>query len=360
MRVEDACQPVFARHETFHPRYGWFKKAVDRATEDPAVFHSDDATIRLGVGKNMVRAIRFWATAARLLTEAPNPDRPRRSLSVPTALGERLLGTGGWDPYLEDPATLWLLHWLLLAPGSRLPAWWIAFGEGTAVEFTERQLLDRVAGGLDTVGGWVGPHPSSVAKDVSCLLRTYAPRSGGSRDRLEDLLDCPFRELGLIHVSDADRTRFRFTIGSKRSLPGEVVAYAALDYVARTDPAARTVTVARLAGETGAPGPVFKLPERALAEALESVARKGQFDVSTVAGAPQLVFGCDPAVVATAVVGCYYGSPSSELAAGTWAARPSPLVIAQLPGFQKPPAGLDLLLEQLAKLNNCWAKAVAV
>ena len=280
---------------------------------------------------------------------------------MPTALGERLLGAAGWDPYLEDPATHWLLHWLFLAPGSRLPVWWIAFSEGTAIEFTEEQLLERVTDELDASGAWAGPHPSSVAKDVSCLLRTYAPRARGSRDRLEDLLDRPFRELGLIRVSDADTTRFRFTVGAKHSLPAEIVAYASLDFLARTEPAARTAMVARLFSEPGSPGPIFKLSEQALVDALESVARKtGLFDVSAVAGAPQLVLGSDPAVLATALIGSYYGSPSSELVAGAWAERPSPLVIEQLPDFREPPAELDGLLQELGEANDCWAGAVAV
>ena len=27
MRLVEAAKPTFARHETFHPRYGWFRKA---------------------------------------------------------------------------------------------------------------------------------------------------------------------------------------------------------------------------------------------------------------------------------------------------------------------------------------------
>ena len=33
MRLDESCERVFARHETFHPRYGWLKKAVDAAIE---------------------------------------------------------------------------------------------------------------------------------------------------------------------------------------------------------------------------------------------------------------------------------------------------------------------------------------
>jgi hypothetical protein len=52
--------PVFARHETFHPRFGWLKKGFDLAKQDPDIFLREDAPVRLGVGKNMVSAIRYW------------------------------------------------------------------------------------------------------------------------------------------------------------------------------------------------------------------------------------------------------------------------------------------------------------
>ena len=67
MRLVDAAKPTFARHETFHPRYGWFRKAYAFVAEDPRIFVAKDAPVRIGVGKNMVRAIRFWGLAAKLI-----------------------------------------------------------------------------------------------------------------------------------------------------------------------------------------------------------------------------------------------------------------------------------------------------
>ena len=67
MRLVQAAAPVFARHETFHPRYGWFRKAYSCTTADPTIFSRDDAPVRIGVGKNMVRSIRFWGLAAKLI-----------------------------------------------------------------------------------------------------------------------------------------------------------------------------------------------------------------------------------------------------------------------------------------------------
>lgn len=94
---------VFARHETFHPRFGWLKKGYDLALADPGIFLRDDAPVLLGVGKNMVRSIRYWCSAFKVLTEEDGQIQPTR-------LGQQLLDDDGWDPFLENPASLWLLR----------------------------------------------------------------------------------------------------------------------------------------------------------------------------------------------------------------------------------------------------------
>lgn len=105
--------PRFAGHETFPLRYGWLKKAVDGVADDPELFTRDDALVTLGVGKNMVRAIGHWALANRVLEEdADTPNNRGRKLRL-TPLGKFVFGRGGIDPYLEEPASLWLLHWQL-------------------------------------------------------------------------------------------------------------------------------------------------------------------------------------------------------------------------------------------------------
>ena len=48
MRLVDAALPMFARHETFHPRYGWFRKAYWFAKWDHYVFGRSDAPVVIG------------------------------------------------------------------------------------------------------------------------------------------------------------------------------------------------------------------------------------------------------------------------------------------------------------------------
>ena len=75
----------------------------------------------------------------------------------------RCLASRAGNPYMEDPGTLWLLHWQLLAPPSLLPVWWIAFNEFHPVEFTDEVLDHAVAVGLESVGR-VGEAASSFIR----------------------------------------------------------------------------------------------------------------------------------------------------------------------------------------------------
>ena len=322
MRLTDAAEHMFARHETFHPRYGWFRKAYAQAARDPRAFSRDDAPVEIGVGKNMVKAIRFWGLAAKMIVEDPKSPNPRSPDLVPTCFGHALFGESGWDRYMEDPGTLWLLHWRLLAAPSRLPVWWLAFNEFNAVEFTSDDLEATTAIQLDATAEWANPHPKSLKKDLSAFFRTYAPAERSHRTGIEDHLDCPLRELNLIDRSAATG-RYRFTLGPKASLPSAIVSYAVLDYVSRAGTGGKTVTLSRLAREPGAPGLAFKLTETELRAALEpTLERTDALSLTTPTGAAQLAWSQDPATVATTILDDYYGASPTDVLAGPYGDQP--------------------------------------
>jgi len=339
MRVDSCAEPVFARHESFHPRYGWMKKAIDGATADPRIFTQVRAVVDLGVGKNMVRSIRHWGLATKMLSQSEDPEHPRVPLSVPSRIGRVLLGDGGWDPYCEAPGTLWVLHWLLVAPPSKSPIWWIALNEFPAVEFDEEELLNYVTDFLAGVAEWDNPHPSSVKKDVDCFLRMYAAKEGSRRTLGDDLIDCPFRELGLLRAGAGTHRAYRLVIGPKPSLPPEVALYSALDFMARTDATSHTATVSRLATEPGSPGRAFKLTEADLTELLRrSVEEASGVRLTSSAGVPQLAYEEDAGLIAGRALWRYYQrlDPGSVQAAVPIAGRGADL-----------PAGADYLIDEV-------------
>jgi len=271
---------------------------------------TDDSTVELGVGKNMVRAIRFWAHAAKILANCLHETSRRAALSTPSRIGAAIFSDEGWDPYCEDPATLWLLHWWMLAPPSLLPVWWASFHEFTAIEFSDEDLSRFAVDHISSTPGWQPPHETSITKDVSCLLRTYGPTSGGPRVGIDDLLDCPFRDLGLLSPVAGHPRTFRFISGMKPTLPPQVVLFAALDFLARTEHAGgQTVTISRLSTEPGGPGRAFRLSEAALSASLEAAARGSQLvRLTAPAGIGQLHFEGAADDAASAVIEAYFAA----------------------------------------------------
>ncbi len=306
MRLFDACEPMFARHETFHPRYSWFRKAYAYVSTDPKIFSREEAPLLIGVGKNMVRSIRFWGLASKLIETVEANTRGRSTELVPTPLGHTLFGEFGWDPYMEDPGTLWLLHWLLLAPPSLLPVWWIAFNNFPAIEFKDDELLNFIMTKLGSVADWRMPHPSSLRKDVSALLRTYSPGEPSGRLGIDDVLDCPLRELSLISQESSSK-KYRFADGLKVDLPPEVIAYSALSFVSCSRTGGNTVTLGILANESGGPGKVFRLTEREILVSLELLVRKiDTLELSSSTGSVQLSWTGNVDDTALEVLDYYY------------------------------------------------------
>ena len=297
MDVNEAVPaPSFGRHETFHPRYGWLKKAYDQTARRSDAFRADDATVRFGVGKNMVSAIRFWSLAFKITT-----DERKNGLQT-TDLGDAIFGDNGLDPYLERPETLWILHWLLLAPPCRVPTWWLIMNQMPGTVMGAVDLHDAVQEMVRNNPEWDAPSPASVKRDVDVFLHTYTSR----RDRLtiEEYIDCPFRNLGLARHDDGS---IRFTFGPKTGLTPQVVAFACADFAARTE--VGEVSVARLAVEPGGVGHAFKLNEGDLAAALEA-ACGGIRNMSTtsVNGEPHLVFGEGADSAAQSMLAASYGA----------------------------------------------------
>ncbi|WP_419945065.1 DUF4007 family protein [Candidatus Poriferisodalis sp.] len=326
MQLSEAAQPVFARHETFHPRYGWFRKAYVAASRDPYVFASEDAPVRLGVGKNMVRSIRFWGLAAKVVTETPDPEAAsnrKPNIVVPTRFGEALFGDGGWDPWMEDPGTLWLLHWRMLAQPCRLPVWWLALCDFNAVEFELEDLNRTVMTQLRAVPDWKEPSESAVQKDLSAFMRTYAPTTRVGRETLDDAADCPLRELRLVGRSEATGAH-RYKLGPKPTLASAVAAHAVLDWIARIGLTGQTITLERIAAERGSPASVFKLSATDLTAALTpAVEASDSLDLATPTGVPQLSWKGNPSAVAAELMSEHFGVAPADPVAGLRGDEPS-------------------------------------
>ena len=266
------ANPSFAGHQTFAVRAGWLKKGMD-ALQNPqagasSVFSREDALVALGVGKNMVQSIRHWLLAFRLAEES-GCSRGRELL--PTPIGRSLFGDldgSGWDPFLEDAGTLWLLHWLLAGPGGPAFTWIWTFNLFREYEFTRESLTDAV---LSATASRMHKAlaPETAKRDVDCLLHTYSAGARAGTVAAEEALDCPLQMLGLIQPM-LDH-RFQFDIGPKRSLPGPVVDYALTAFWQWWSPMSPALSVRDIVYAEGSPGLVFKLDEDSVLEYLDGL-----------------------------------------------------------------------------------------
>lgn len=255
----------FAGHETFAFRHAWLKKGVDALNQDPESFQREDAIVTLGVGKNMVRSIRHWCLAARVADEEPG-TRARRLR--PTELGNRLLKDGGWDPYLEDEGTLWLLHWNLASAGTRAATWYWAFNRFHEYAFTRLAVLEALTRFLQTVG-WQDVSDLTLKRDVDCLVHTYLSRRDDVANG-EDPIECPLTGLGLL-VQEPDGERLRFRSGPKPTLPAGVFAYALAEFWNLKCRERQTLELRQIIGVEGSPAQVFRLDEDSVLSYLDRI-----------------------------------------------------------------------------------------
>ena len=333
----------FSGHQTFPFRYAWMPKAVAAVREDAGVFLSPDALVRLGVGRNMVASIRHWGEAlgifetrqgrSRLLSlgaflfggangavadpaalsnstppeSKENTDRSKRngndegrsqrSISFAADLVDPDESGRGRpaaaDPYLEDPGTLWLLHWRLTATPAPASTWHLAFTRFAASVFTRDELaawLLRCAHD----GGSRRTSPASIRRDLDVFIRTYLPSRRHARRPLEDTFDCPLAELGLLRSMGAGR--FELRRGARPSLPVLILLFAALEFWQREAPDQRTLPLERLLYGPGSPGAAFRLGDRDLVEMVERLPGRWGVRYDETAGMRLLLRErtCDP------------------------------------------------------------------
>lgn len=256
----------FSGHESFACRYAWLPKALGAIQSNPDVFADEEkAMVRLGVGKNMVRSIRFWVEATGMAQPAAGGGLK------PTALGRWIFRPRGHDPYLEDIQTLWLIHWNLSTHiNDPLFAWDFLVNRWQDPELTESAVLKAFAREAAAQDRKKTLSPVTLQQHFQVFLHTYIPTRGRKAEIAEDNLDCPLTELDLlvkIGEREIDAGRFAredvyaFRREDKPDISPALFSYCLYDYWEKVSPNEKTLSVRAIATGAGAPGQVFKIPE---------------------------------------------------------------------------------------------------
>ncbi len=266
---DDPTSYSFSGHQTFPFRYSWLPKATSALKRTPEIFSEKQALVELGVGKNMVESMRFWCEALGLAEITGQVTAGKL-----TPFGKLLFGaherSNGKDPYLEDPGTLWLLHWVLASTTEKASTWYLAFTKWNRSLFTREQLAKWVLQIAES-GGNKKISPNSIKRDVDVFLRTYVPVGEDGRRPIEDSFDCPLGELGLIR--ELDDGFFQFRVGPKPSLPVGIFAHALEEFWERSVGNQKTLNIERVLFDPGSPGAAFKLNDKGLISLIEKLPR---------------------------------------------------------------------------------------
>lgn len=274
----DSTATSFGRHETFPLRYGWLTKGYEAIRKDPALFADPErAMVFLGVGRNMVNAIQYWMEATRIAIFKGGQGQLTR-------LGAILLGNEG-DPYLEDDATLWILHWLIASNARAATGFFWFFNRFSMPRFRDDEALQAL---LELAGKELPAMRShaTLKSDISTLLRMYAATEG----RTDEHLDSPFAQLGLVEADP--NSGFRSLRAPRPFLPPIALHFALAErFAVQPDRPAFPIRAA-LYGDDGwaAIGAIFRLSEEGLVHALERVLERypGRYELRDTAGVHQI------------------------------------------------------------------------
>ena len=270
MTLNEPIELAFAGHETFPLRQQWLKKSVDhvnKAEQDARSDHcfdsdSEDVIIELGVGKNMVKAMRFWALATGFVEKKPE----KKSELQVTGIGNLIFNDAdGLDPYGENPATTWLVHWNLASRPDRLTVFWYLFNKVNRSTVTRTQLLEQIFEFAQ--GRSKRVTENTIKRDIEVCFRSYVPSFGArSKKTTEEIVEPMLSDLGILNSLSRDEVEL---YRSRRpTLPAELFIYAVMDYWNQRADQSSTLDFIHL-NDIGAPGRVFKLSEPAVYDYLE-------------------------------------------------------------------------------------------
>lgn len=273
----------FGRHESFALRFGWLTKGFQAFEQNSDVFTGDDSVVVLGVGKNMVNSIRHWLRAAQLI----DLDRENK---VITELGYALFSKeNGWDPYLEDEATIWLIHWLLATNTEQVTTWYWFFNLFHKPEFSSQELTTALIDfAKDNIEANISA--TSIKNDCSILLRTYVQSKINSKIPAEESLDSPLSLLRLITYSTSSKS-YQSRLDRRENLPIGIFGFAISDFFDKHRISEIPIEDLMYSRDGfAAPGLLFRMTESGLLAKLEQLINyiPGIFKIDETAGIHQL------------------------------------------------------------------------
>lgn len=254
-------------HETFCLREGWLQKGMEEVQKNPKVFSVMSGADALGVGSNMAKAIRYWLKASLLATDKQGIG------TLLTEFGEMVYE---WDPYVEEPFTLWCLHINLACNINAATSWYVFFNRCKLDSFTRSELELLQKENLCKYAETEELSERSIKDDCSVILQMYA-REHLDKSDPEDKKKCPFTRLGLLRKNGHTYKREKPDL---RHVPAEVVLYLLATVFEGED----SVSMEELYHGTNGVAALLGIGVADYQECLDELAKKGYLVLNRTAG----------------------------------------------------------------------------
>lgn len=211
---------VINKHGSFYLRSGWGTKIIQAVEADDMIFspaNEQEAVDRIGLGRVMIKALRYWADASGLTTE----DKVQGGIvERKTALFD-LLETN--DRYFQKPGSLLLLHRNIALNEESATAWYWAFNEFDKQAFTKEEFVEGLHYFLAV--NEMSIKKAAVDKEFNCFKNTYLAEKKFDIKTVMDEDTYPF--FGSLHLLRVNEDKkFEKTYLTKAEMPLHILIYA--------------------------------------------------------------------------------------------------------------------------------------
>ncbi len=211
---------VINKHGSFYLRSGWGTKIIQAVEADNMIFspaNEQEAVDRIGLGRVMIKALRYWADASGLTTEE----------KVQGGIAERktdlfdLLEAN--DRYFQKLGSLLLLHRNIALNEENATAWYWAFNEFDKQAFTKEEFVDGLHYFLAV--NEMSIKKAAVDKEFNCFKNTYLAEKKFDIKTVMDEDTYPFfGSLHLLRINE--EKKFEKTYLTKAEMPLHILIYA--------------------------------------------------------------------------------------------------------------------------------------
>lgn len=211
---------VVNKHGSFYMRSGWGTKIIRAVEEDDMIFtpsKEQDAIDNIGLGRVMIKALRYWSEAMQLTGEEKTQGGIKL---IPEPIYYEIKQH---DLYFQRQGSLLLMHRNLALNKENATAWYWIFNEYSANIFTKDQFVEGFHAYLAVNG--MNVKKDAVQKELNCLKNTYIADSKFDKKNIMDNDTYPFLA-PLRILQNKDKTVIEKRLLTEKEIPLELLIYA--------------------------------------------------------------------------------------------------------------------------------------